>query len=238
MPDTFRGFGPQTLRFLRDLREHNDKAWFEAHREHYEGGLLEPSRAFVVEMGERLRTISPGLLAVPLVNGSIFKIHRDTRFSKDKTPFKSHLAIYFWEGSAQRIECPGFYLHLEPEKLMLGVGYYQFSKPALEAYRRAAVDPVLGPELARAVAAVRAWGGPGILAAAGCGGTIDHYKKLPAGLDPAHPNAEFLLYKGLHAGVSGAPPAEMAGPGFVDWCLERFRAMSPIHLWLVEALGA
>jgi uncharacterized protein (TIGR02453 family) len=237
MTDTFQGFSQATLEFLLELRAHNDKDWFQAHRQVYEESVMEPSRRFVIAMGERLAAISQGLQAVPQVNGSIFRINRDTRFSADKTPYKTNIALFFWEGSGPRMECPGFYMHLEPPTLMLGAGLYMFPKNLLDAYPKAVLDPVLGPQLDRAVAEVRAAAGPGALAAAGCGGTIDHYKKVPPGFDPDHPYAEYLKYKGLHAGVSMSIPTEITTPGFVAYCQERFVALAPIHHWLVRMVA-
>jgi len=147
------------------------------------------------------------------------------------------MGLFFWEGGGPRTECPGFYLHVEPGSLMLGVGVWMFPKPQLDAYRKAVVDPVLGPELVRAVAEVRAFAGEGSLAAAGCGGTIENYKKVPPGFPPDHPLAEFLKYKGLHAGITSPIPESFTSGAFVDWCFERYQGMAPIHRWLVKVVG-
>ena len=83
---------------------------------------MTPARLFVGEMGARLKKLSPGVQADPRVDKSIFRIFRDTRFSRDKTPYKTHLGIWFWEGDGPRMECSGFYFHLDPPKLMNGSG--------------------------------------------------------------------------------------------------------------------
>ena len=149
---SFNGFFPETLNFYTELAAHNNKSWFETHRSDYEDYVLEPSRDFVVAVGERLRQLAPNVMADPRVNKSIFRIYRDTRFSKDKTPYKTHLALWFPinQGGA-KFDQPGYYFHLEPGNLMLGAGNHGFSKPILRAYRDAVVDPKQGPSLAKAI---------------------------------------------------------------------------------------
>jgi uncharacterized protein (TIGR02453 family) len=228
----FDGFPRHTLSFLRGLRQDNSRKWFEAHRQDYEDFVITPARAFVVAMGEKLTAISKAIEADPRVNGSIFRINRDTRFSKDKSPYKTSIGILFWEGDGPRMECPAFYFHLEPGSLMLGTGIYQFSEPLLRAYRKAVVDPRLGPALRRAIAAVP----PETMGKTGCGMTPHRYKKVPTGFDPSHRNAELLKNKGLTAGIDVGLPKQLHGPGIVDFCFERFQAMAPIHRWLVATM--
>jgi uncharacterized protein (TIGR02453 family) len=97
---------------------------------------MTPARSFVTAMGEKLRKIAPGIVADPRVNKSIFRIYRDTRFSKEKTPFKTNLGIWFWEGDLPRMESFGFYFHVEGKKMMLAAGVYMFQKEQLEAFRK------------------------------------------------------------------------------------------------------
>ena len=107
-------FSDETLRFLSALATNNSKTWFDAHRSAYEQHLLAPAKAFVADMGEALRELAPDVHAEPRVNGSIFRINRDTRFSKDKRPYKDYLALWFWQGRRRSRECPGYYLSLRP----------------------------------------------------------------------------------------------------------------------------
>ena len=171
---TFPGFPKRTVTFLRELAAHNDRDWFAAHKAEYEAAVMEPSRAFVLAMGERLRRLAPGIRSDPRANGSLFRIYRDTRFSPDKSPYKTNLGIFFWEGGGPRMDCPGYYFHLEPPNLMLGGGLYIFSRPLLERYRRAVADPEYGPELAAMVKKISARPGYTL------GG--EHYKRVPRGL--------------------------------------------------------
>src|SRR5689334_19383589 len=108
----FAGFAPEALRFLADLRAHNEREWFHAHRAQYDSLLLEPSRDFVEAMGEELAPFAPDVNADPRVGGSIFRIARDTRFSKDKRPYKDHLDLWFWQGAGKSRERPGFWFRL------------------------------------------------------------------------------------------------------------------------------
>ena len=129
--------------------------WFDQNRERYEQQVLAPSRDFIMALGARLKKIAPGVQADPRVNKSLFRLNRDIRFSSDKTPYKTHLGLWFWEGSRPRMECSGFYLHLEPSRVMLGVGLYAFPKDMLEAYRQSVVHPKHGPALTKAIAAIK-----------------------------------------------------------------------------------
>ena len=225
----FRGFSKKTVDFFKGLARHNDRAWFEAHRDVYESEVMAPSRAFITAMGARLRTIAPKIMAVPKVNKSIFRIARDTRFSLDPSPYKTNLGLYFWEGTGGRMEGAGFYFHLEPPDLMMGGGMYMFSDKALLRFRKAAVEKTLGKELTAIVADLAAVPGFEI------GGK--HYKRIPAGFDPAHPNAPLLLHNGLYAGVEGPIPPEFYSPALVESCFEKYKTMLPLHRWLVKAVG-
>lgn len=222
----FQGFPRECVRFFLNLKQNNNKAWFDAHRPEFDVYVMEPARQFVVAMGERLRQIAPGVHAEPEVNRSIFRIHRDIRFSKDKTPYKANLAMWFWEGEGPRMGCSGFYFHLEPPDLMLGVGIHEFSDALLGAYRQAVIDPQLGPALVEAIQSVSQ---PGIYSFGG-----QHYKRVPQGYDPSHPRAEFLLYNGLTAGQETPIPEALYSPEIIDICYQRYREMSPIHTWLRE----
>ena len=225
-PPSFAGFSPETVRFLTELEQNNDKLWFEANRQRFEGQLMEPARDFVVALGARLREIAPEVQADPRTDRSIFRLHRDTRFSPDKSPYKSHLGLWFWEGPGHRMSNPGFYFHLEPPNLMVAAGLHVFPKPFMEAYRRAVVDPQLGSELE---AAVRA-----IVAHETYAFSAPQYKKTPRGFDPDHPRQRWLLHSGLSAGVEMEIPAWLYGSQIVDECMRRYAELLPLHRWLVR----
>lgn len=228
MPLKFEGFPKASVKFFTDLAQNNTKAWFEAHREDYENNVVLPAEQFVAAMGARLQKLSPEVNADPRVNRSLFRLNRDTRFSKDKTPYKTHMGIMFWEGSRPRMECSCYYMHLEPPKLMLGIGLYQFTPELLEVYRGACVHPQHGPALAKIAKQLEAKG-------YALGGKF--YKKVPRGFDADHPNAELLLHNGMHAGLETKIPAEFYSPKLLDHCFAHYKNMSPLHKWLVEVLN-
>src|SRR4051812_26183724 len=97
-PGDFAGFPKQTFAFLAGIHAHNEKAWFDEHRDLYEAGYVVPARAFVEALGAKLKTISPGVQYEAKVNRSMHRINRDIRFSKDKRPYKEHLNLWFWHG--------------------------------------------------------------------------------------------------------------------------------------------
>jgi len=227
--DGFQGFSKETVRFFRQLKANNNRVWFESHREIYENAVLAPSRAFIEAMGARLRTIVPKIVAVPKVNKSLFRLNRDTRFTLDPSPYKTNLGILFWEGNRPRMECPGFYFQLEPPEIMLGGGYYYFADRALDRYRQAVVDPKLGPELGRIIAAIRKMEGWEL------GGT--HYKRVPRGFETDHPNAELLKHNGLYAGWEGPIPEEFFSSELIEFCYSRYARLLPLHRWLVNVFG-
>ena len=147
----FNGFSEEFFSFFENLKSNNTKQWFENHRDDYEEFVLQPAREFVGEMGEKLRKIAPEVNAIPKINKSLFKINRDVRFSKDKSPYKTYMGIWLWDGDRKRMECSGFYLHVENNQMLIGVGFKMFPKPLLDLYRQAVVDKSLGAALRKAV---------------------------------------------------------------------------------------
>jgi uncharacterized protein (TIGR02453 family) len=222
----FSGFSKETINFYKQLKENNNKGWFEDHKSDFDNFVMTPAREFVVAMGERLEKLSPNIHADPRVNKSIFRIYRDTRFSKDKTPYKTNLAMWWWEGEGPRMECSGYYLHLEPPNLMLGVGIYMFPKDMLQVYRDSVVDPVSGATLQQSIEEITRHEKYSI------GGK--HYKRVPRGYDTNHENVELLLYNGLHAGYEASIPQAFYSADFVDYCFEYYQDFYPLHKWLLD----
>ncbi len=225
---SFQGFPEGILDFFEKLRANNNKDWFDAHRDRFDDEVLNPAKAFVESMGRRLLVIAPHIHAEPRMNGSIFRIYRDVRFSKDKTPYKSHLAIWLWEGSSRKGDSAGFYLHLEPGNLSLGAGIYRFDKNQMNRYRKAVDEPSSGERLSSIIESVGSKEGFGI------GGEL--YKKVPRGYDPDHPRGGLLKRKGLYAHTRSEPPHLVHTPELLDYCFERYHAMLPLHKWLLESV--
>ena len=223
----FAGFPKETKAFLKGIAAHNEKSWFEAHRPLYESGYVEPAKAFVADIGPKLRKFAPDTRFEPRVNGSIGRINRDIRFSKDKRPYKSHLDIFFWQGEKKSWDIPGFWFSLGVDKVYMGSGIYMFDKQMLASFREAVVHPRSGKALVTAVAGIRKKGGYSF--------GEKTRKLLPRGYEAPADRAEYLLYEGLHSGIE--LPAEAATqPDFVEVCLRHFKATWPISQWILAEL--
>jgi uncharacterized protein (TIGR02453 family) len=220
----FNGFTKQTIKFYKDLGKNNNKKWFNEQHYFYEQHVLNPAKEFVIAMGEALMTIAPKITAVPKVNQSIFRINRDVRFSKDKTPYKTHLGMIFWEGGYGRMESPSFYFHLEPPNLWLGGGIYWFPRFLLKTYRDSVVHKVYGKELADAA---------GKIEKKGYSVEGKNYSRIPGGYDPKHQNADFLLHTGLYASHETKIPLEFYSGKIVDYCLRVYKNLLPLHQFLL-----
>jgi len=224
----FAGFPPEGLRFLADLAANNNKAWFQENKEIYKEQLVAPSLSFITEFGQFLqKKLSADIVYDTRTNGagSLFRIYRDVRFSKDKSPYKTHLGILFWEGEGKKMENPGYYFHLEPAGSVIYAGQYMFDKQTLQNYRNAVADDERGTELEKAIQKVKKSGYE-------IGG--QHYKKVPRGFAPDHPREELLRYNGLYAKSPGIEISELTSPQLIKVCLEHCKRMSPIQDWLVK----
>jgi uncharacterized protein (TIGR02453 family) len=217
----FTGFGDETFRFMRDLGRNNDKAWFQAHRAAYEDDLLEPSMAFIEAIGPLLAKFSPGVRAEPRIGGSMRRINRDIRFSKDKRPYKDHLDMMFKVGPSKA--SPGYWFRLTPNELILGAGMHMLDKPDLERYRKAVDADDSGVELAKIVIKEERAGYD-------VGG--EHYKRVPAGFDADHPREALLRHGGIYVGTDMKVPAEAKTATFPSFCAGHYKKMAPLMDWL------
>jgi len=223
----FEGFPKQGLRFFRDLANNNTKEWFTAHKQDYVDYIQTPAQDFVIALGPELRKISPTMQFAPTISrGSIMRIYRDLRFSKDKTPYKTHLGITFWDGNHAKLENPGYFFHMDSENAYLYGGLHMFSKPILQTFRQAAADDKLGPKIQSAINSV----------ASSKEYTVDgdKYKRVPRGFEPDHPRADLLLYKGIWSRSPELNAAEITSPALVDICVRHANAMAPLHQVMVE----
>ena len=222
----YRGFGPEAAAFLDDLRSNNDRDWFNANRERYEEMVREPARAFVRAMAPALAAISPHFRADDRkTGGSLMRIHRDTRFSRDKTPYKTNVGIQFRHALGRDVHAPGFYVHLEPGRTFFGAGVWHPPSDALFMIR-SRIDEE--PEVWRAVRDA-----PEFLASFALAG--ESLKTMPRGFAKDHPLAEDLRRKDFMA-LHELPPAATLGPRFPDLAADRMRAASGFMRFLCEAL--
>lgn len=240
---TFGGFSPQATTFLSDLAANNNKAWFEAHRQTYLDQVQTPALDLVVTLGERLQARFREIVYDTRTNGggSLMRLHRDTRFSADKSPYKTNVAMIFTPGG-KKMEQPGFGLQLTPTGVDVMAGMFAFSKSQLEAYRAAVLSAEHGRALEQAAHAVAHAGEqtgeqpgeqPGDYRIEGIG-----YKRVPKGYDADHPRAEWLKFTGLHAFAPPVPLEIAYTPELADVIERHFIHMSPIYEWLTRVFGA
>ena len=189
-------FTKESLKFLADIRENNNKEWFENNRYRYDDFILNPSRAFVEELGEHLQALVPNIKAIPKINSSLFRIFRDVRLSKDKTPLKSRIGIVFWRGSGKRLQSASFYLHFSPDALLFASGIRGFSKDSLAGYREYIKDERHAKELETIMIALKE---------KGYAFPEAHYKRYPRGFDKTMPYAHLSLYASMFAYKTVAP---------------------------------
>ncbi len=215
-------FTPQLFAFLRELKDHNEREWFNANKARYEQEVKEPALAFVEDVGYRLPQVAPHLTAD---KRSLFRIYRDTRFAKDKTPYKTHVGIYLRHARSADADTAGLYLHLEPGHVFLGAGIWHPASPALKRIRDALV--ARGDEWREAVAAV----GPEWKLADG-----EALKRPPAGYSKDHPLIDDLKRKSF-AIVSPLTQKQATGRGFVDEFTQRAGEARPFMEFLCSALG-
>jgi len=220
-------FSPALFTYLRDLKKNNDRDWFKANKARYDGVVLEPALAFIEDFEPHLHAISRHFVADPRpVGGSLFRIYRDTRFAKDKSPYKTHTGIHFRHELAKSAHAPGFYLHLEPGQVFLGAGIWRPDTEPLAQIRTAiAEDPDRWKRTTRAkrFAELYSLGG-------------DSLKRAPAGFDPEHPLIEELKRKDFIA-VRTLDDKAPCSRGFLEDTAGTFAAAGPLVHFLCDATG-
>jgi len=137
----FKGFKPTALNFLNELSKNNNRDWFTQNKQHYENDVLIPVFDFISAMSKPLADISPHFTAIPKrIGGSLMRIYRDTRFAKDKTPYKTNIGIQFRHQLAKDMHSPGYYLHIAPDEIFIGIGTWHPPSVALLKIREHIVD--------------------------------------------------------------------------------------------------
>jgi uncharacterized protein (TIGR02453 family) len=225
----FDHFPPETKAFLEGIAANNDKGWFTANRALYEAGYVDPARAFVDTIGPELRKLSPTLQFEPKIGGSIGRVNRDIRYSRDKRHYKDHLDLWFWHGEKKGWTHPGFFIRLSADAVWLGAGMHHIEGDLLTRYRDAVVDDRSGMALVAAIETVEAAGDYAI-------GSMPR-KSVPRGYDRHGPRAKYLLWEGLPA-MARMSIDDALSPGFGDTALTHFRNTWPIGRWLLDEVVA
>ena len=226
MTSATRSFTPKLFSYLRDLRANNNRDWFQDNKERYENDVRHPGLQFISDFGPHLRKISPNFVADPRpVGGSMFRIYRDVRFSKDKSPYKTAVGIQFRHKQCRDVHSPGFYLHLEPGSSFAGVGIYHPDGPTLRDIRAFLVDnSTRWKRLTQGKRFQQSWelGGESL-------------KRAPKGYDPDHPLIEDLKRKDFVA-FAKIPDSRITGKGFLDEYTRLCRDGAPLVKFLCEAV--
>jgi len=230
----FKGFPPGAFQFLRDLARNNRKEWFEAHRDAYEGELRDPMRRLVEALDARLASIAPEIIGDP--KRSMFRIHRDVRFSPDKSPYKTNAGAWLYHGDAGRKVGTvgegggaGFYFHLDTTTCFMAGGIWMPARPALLRIREAIAG--------QPTALMRLTTAPGFRRRFADGlNTEAKLQRVPRGFAADHPAAEWLK---LQSFTASAPIERsiVTSPRLVDRLCRDFELLLPLVRWLNRTLG-
>jgi uncharacterized protein (TIGR02453 family) len=231
-PAGFTGFRPSALGFFRQLKRHNTRPWFEAHREVYEQEVKQPLQALVEEVDVALARMAPEMVGDP--KRSVFRIYRDVRFSKDKSPYKTHAACWFYHVDAGRgvggesSGGAGFYFHMAPGEYLIGAGIWMPPRPSLARIREALVEEqkrfeaiVLAPRFRRRF------------------GSLDEegmLKRLPRGFAEDHTAAPWLRHQSFTVGRT-LTEMQVLSPRLGETLAREFQALTPFVRWFNHALG-
>ena len=220
-------FQPALFKFMKDLAKNNKREWFLANKERYEREVKLPLQGFIADFAPRLNKISPHFLADPRpTGGSMFRIYRDTRFSNDKRPYKTHAAAQFRHVSGKDVHAPGFYMHLEPGNVFAGVGLWRPDGETAGAVRDAIVEHPAKWK--------RAIGGKTFKESFEVGG--DSLKRAPRGYDAEHPLIDYLKFKDFVA-FTKFTERDACGADFLGKYAAAMRTAKPMMEFLTKAVG-
>lgn len=221
-------FTSDLFSFLEDLAAHNDREWFNANKARYQESVQEPALRFISDFEPTLGKVSSHFVAdARTQGGSLFRIYRDTRFSKDKTPYKTYTGIQFRHETAGDAHAPGYYLHLQPGSCFMGAGLWHPETPVAREIRSAIADDPAGWKRATQTAAFRK-----TFELEG-----DSLTRVPSGLDPQHPFADDLRRKDFMA-ISHLEDEALTSASFMKDFGAKVRAASPFMVFLCAATGA
>ena len=229
----FRGFRPAGIAFFRALARNNTREWFQAHREDYEREVRAPLAALVEEMDVRFAELAPEIVGDP--KRSPFRIHRDVRFSSDKSPYKTNAACWFYHGDAGRgvgstnpHGGAGFYFHIEPGGSMIGGGIWMPPPPTLARIRERIDEDhrVLRRTLAD----------PSVKRRFGSLDESAMLTRMPRGFGDDHPASDLLRHRSFTVGRTLAD-AELFDPRLPDLLARDYARLVPLVRWFNGALG-
>ncbi|MBR9727355.1 DUF2461 domain-containing protein [Shewanella intestini] len=218
-------FTPHTFTFLKQLENNNDRDWFKANQSQYEDNVRTPALAFITAMQGHILGFSPRLTAVPKkVGGSMMRPQRDSRFSKDKTPYKLNVGIQFRHFQAKDVHAPGLYVHIANDNCFIGAGIWHPESKALNAIRQCIDENPNGYKQALAE-----------LNTAGFELTGDSLIRPPKGFDKSHPLLNELKRKDFIA-TKSISIEQVCSPDFIDICANEFAHCQRLMAYLCFAL--
>ncbi|MBW1780017.1 MAG: DUF2461 domain-containing protein [Deltaproteobacteria bacterium] len=222
-----RYFGDETFAFLKELAENNNRQWFQENKERYEAHVKEAAIRFIVDFEPHLKKISRHFVADPRpVGGSLFRIYRDVRFSKDKRPYKTNTGVQFRHSHGKDVHAPGFYLHLEPNNLFAAAGIWHPDSATLGKIRDAIIEH---PSRWKKAIHNKAFRSRFTL-------TGDTLRRAPRGYDPDHPLIEDLKRKDF-IGVTALTQKAAGDPAFPKHFKEICSDGSSLVTFLTSAVG-
>ena len=223
----FAGFDRDAPQFFHELAIEMNRDWFAANKPRYLAQWMAPMTALLAGVAARLAPVyAPIRIGAP----DIFRIHRDTRFARDKTPYKTHIAGRLPLHARKPIDggCSALFLEFGLDDDYAGVGTYFFDPAQLARWRRQVAADATGAPLARLIARLRRAGYRV--------GGHDDYKRVPRGLPPDHPRADLLRMRGLTAAFPELPRGLLHEPALLDWLVRHARATAPLVTWLYRTL--
>jgi uncharacterized protein (TIGR02453 family) len=221
----FNGFPHEGIEFMKRLKRNNNREWFEKHRNEYEGFVKLPMQSLIAALQPHFEKFASEFEVNP--KKSLFRIYRDVRFSKDKTPYKTHAAAHFvLRGKPKGVEGSGFYLHIEPGEVFLGGGIYMPDGDQLKKIRRAIVG-----QSDRFLAILKRKEFRQVF------GTLqgEKLKRIPQGYEPDHPMGEWLKQKQFFVWVEW-PESKCLKAKFVGDVAGIFESAIPMVRFLNEAM--
>ncbi len=220
-------FNQDLFEFLEDLKANNTREWFTASKDRYRNTVQEPLLRFISDFADPLYEISPEFVADPRpTGGSMFRIYRDVRFAKDKSPYKTHAAAQFRHRAGKDAHAPGFYLHLEPGSVFVGAGSWHPARDAIDGIReKISEQPKEWQEILS---------DPGFRKHHELGG--ESLKRAPRGYDPDHPMIADIKRKDFIC-VERFSQADACKAGFFNRFTKSCEAAAPLVRFLTEAVG-
>jgi uncharacterized protein (TIGR02453 family) len=220
-------FDPSFLKFFKSLARNNNREWFNEHKGEYKQVVVEPLAVFIREIAPRLNKVSKHFNADPRPNGgSMFRIYRDVRFSKDKSPYKLHAACHFRHKVGKDAHAPGFYVHFSPDEVIFGGGIWMPPNSVLNKIRDTIVDNPQEWHRIKTNKSINKL----------CGGVRgDGLKRPPKGYDPEHQHLEDLKRKSLFA-MRHEKPALMSDENFINEVETTFKAAKPLMKYICFAM--